>query len=812
MPTPRSRRSLRARPGKGPWSVGVLVGVAAAIACAPAHAEPSDHPLLLDVKINGTPTGKIGDFLQRGGKLYATRKELRELGLNLSGKGDDASEVSISDLPKVRFTLDEAAQTVELSVPVSALALTRLEPEGEAASAPLSRTGSGLVLNYEASALAGKETTGVIATGEARAFGEWGVASTGFTAARLPNLDTFIRLDSTYTYSDPDSLRRFRIGDVITGGLPWSRPVRLGGAQAAIDFSMQPNLVTFPTPTVSGQAAVPSTVDVLVNGVQTLSRGVPAGPFNVPRLPLVGGAGAITIDLRDPTGNLTTQVLNFYISPTLMKSGLSSFSLEAGAVRRNFGLFSNDYRDLAGSATWRYGVSDALTASAHAEASQGLDLVEAGFTGTVGDFGVLTLASGFSENRGQRGGLFYGAFERETRRYSFAASAQVTTPNFQDIAGLNGSPPPRRVLQASAGVSLGKFGSLGAVFARVDGPLTPCSCSPLQGGLLTAAPVPGTTPDHAALASATYSTRIFGRMSLSASGYRDLESHGGGGLVSLTIPLGGRTTATPAVQHENGRLQPTFQMIRPTGRPGQWGGQIYDAEGGALTRRFGEVEYRSGWGVVSGGLDSEGPAGVTTARAMLRGAITVLDGGTFLSPPIQDSFAVVDANGRAGVPVYVENQPAGRTNSAGKLLVPDLKSYDTTKVAIDPTDLALDSEAPHPDLYLRPSDRAGVVANFNIKTVDQALVTLVDAHGQPLPVGSVAAMANNPASFPVGYDGQLYLTGLERHDRLQVTLPNGQQCAVEFDYKRVKGDIPKIGPLVCRNGPLSAQIGLRGRI
>jgi outer membrane usher protein len=34
---------------------------------------------------------------------------------------------------------------------------------------------------------------------------------------------------------------------------------------------MRPDLVTFPLPIVSGTAAVPSTVDVLVNGTRVLS-------------------------------------------------------------------------------------------------------------------------------------------------------------------------------------------------------------------------------------------------------------------------------------------------------------------------------------------------------------------------------------------------------------------------------------------------------------------------------------------------------------------------------------------------------------
>jgi outer membrane usher protein len=44
--------------------------------------------------------------------------------------------------------------------------------------------------------------------------------------------------------------------------------IRLAGVQIRSDFSMRPDLVTFPLPSISGAAAVHSVVDVLTNGNQ----------------------------------------------------------------------------------------------------------------------------------------------------------------------------------------------------------------------------------------------------------------------------------------------------------------------------------------------------------------------------------------------------------------------------------------------------------------------------------------------------------------------------------------------------------------
>jgi outer membrane usher protein len=51
---------------------------------------------------------------------------------------------------------------------------------------------------------------------------------------------------------------------------------------------------------------------------------------------------------------------------------------------------------------------------------------------------------------------------------------------------------------------------------------------------------------------------------------------------------------------------------------------------------------------------------------------------------------------------------------------------------------------------------------------------------------------------PVGYDGEAYVTGLKPTNRMEVVLPQGTTCVAQFDYQPVKGDIPIIGPVVCK--------------
>ena len=166
---------------------------------------------------------------------------------------------------------------------------------------------------------------------------------------------------------------------------------------------------------------------------------------------------------------------------------------------------------------------------------------------------------------------------------------------------------------------------------------------------------------------------------------------------------------------------------------------------------------------------------------------------------INDGFAVVDTGRTAGIEVLQENRPIGRTGPSGLLLVPDLASFHANRLAIDPIDVPMDAEVGPTTRMVRPQDHSGVVVHFPVHFTHGALVRLVDASGVALPVGSSARLGA-PADAPeleVGYDGAAFVTGLERHNRLTVTLASGERCIAMFDYKAATRILPEIGPVAC---------------
>ncbi|MGB8839960.1 MAG: fimbria/pilus outer membrane usher protein, partial [Aliidongia sp.] len=461
---------MATRPDPGASIGGLLLAALLLLATTTALAE--ENVLLLEVIINGRSTDKIGKFDDRQGALYAAPQELRDIGFRLPKTAPDP--IALNQLSGVTYRIDMPTQRLLVMAPAESLMPTLIgQSSGNLVSAVPVQSATGATLNYNfvGTVQAGHPIVSDLVDG--RVFTPYGVASSAAVATIGDTANQTIRLDSTYTYSDPDTLSRYRIGDVISGGLSWTRPVRLGGVQMSTDFTIRPDLVTFPVPGLSGQVAVPSTVDVLVNGVQQFSRDVPPGPFQVQQLPIVTGAGIVSAVVTNAQGQQTTQTLPFYASTQLLAPGLDSFSLEAGAVRRNFGLLSDDYADPAGAVSYRHGLSSWLTLEGHAEAAPSLAMGGGGAVVDVAHLGVASLFAAGSTSSGRSGGQFGGGIERITSIVSFSASTLIASRDFQDIAAASGDPVPRSLSRMSTGVSLGGLGSLGLAYTDIRSDAAP---------------------------------------------------------------------------------------------------------------------------------------------------------------------------------------------------------------------------------------------------------------------------------------------------------------------------------------------------
>ena len=362
--------------GRRAWSIALALSCAVARAAdvpdqLVSFGDLAERDVFLEVSINGANTSQLLRFRDAQGRLSASADALRSVGIDVPGRrrrwqsGVAAGcDSGLALQLQRRDAVGEPDGAGRLAHALS----TRHARHPQGAAGHQRR---GLVLNYDAYA----QTSGLSRLSlytEQRYFSPSGVFSnTGITYAG-GRADRYIRYDTYWTRSDQDTMRTLRLGDTITSSLDWSRSIRIAGVQWGRNFSLRPDLVTFPVAAISASSVVPSSIALYINGVQQYSSNVPAGPFVVNQIPGITGAGQATIVTRDALGRIATTV-PLYVDTRLLARGLSSYSVEAGFVRRRFSVRSFDYDHApAFSASGRYGLDDALTLEGHAERARRL--------------------------------------------------------------------------------------------------------------------------------------------------------------------------------------------------------------------------------------------------------------------------------------------------------------------------------------------------------------------------------------------------------------------------------------------------------
>lgn len=736
-----------------------------------AAARPPQERVYLGVTLNGQDTRLIAAFSEAGdGSLSIDADEAAEIGFatDIDAPG---GAIALNAVSGLTYDYDRAAQVVRIVAPPALLAPHHVDlGERRAGSADPADAAPGAVVNYALYGSVGERRGAVSGLFDTRIFGSGGV----FTQSTIAGLNSdgvsAVRLDTTFARSDETSMLTYRAGDLISGGLGWTRPIRMGGVQVQRNFSLRPDLVTMPLPAFAGSAAVPSTVEVYANGAQLFAGGVAPGPFVLANLPIISGAGTARVVMTDALGRTTEADLPYFASSSLLRAGLADFSAEVGFPRRSFGVESFDYSDrMAASASLRYGVTDTLTLEGHAEATDGL------FNGGIGvvmpawNVGLLSLAGAVSTGD-HRGGEASIDFAAGWRGIGFHFRSLRTIGDYADLASATALPAG----DPSALKALGRPTSIDQ--ASLSVPLGLTSSATLSFTGLTNA-----SAERTDLVGLSYRQRLWNDTTLLVDGFHSVDGSGKAGvLVGLSRPLGGGVGATVTGAYDRNGSRGSFdiaRMERPKSSEVGW--RLHGDLADERSRVIGAVSYRTPVAHVAAAVEAR--RGAVSAGAEATGAIAITDGGFFFADRVDDAFAVVDV-GVPNVRVYSENRLIGRTNASGKLLVAGLRSYQPNKLSIEVNDLPPDRDAARTQATVKPTAQAGVKVDFGVRALeDTALFVVRDAKGAVLPVGSSATLEGGE-SFVVGYDGEVYLRGLQADNRLVVERADGGSCSATFRF------------------------------
>jgi outer membrane usher protein len=758
------------------------VPIGFAWACLPAFPAPDEmiprfRETALEIELNTLAGGPVLVLLRdEGGDVWVSEQDLRAMRMIVPRSAprlyQSGRYFRLGDIDGLQFSIDETRQRLILSVPPSAFTTTLLE--GIDPSTPnMMRASPGAFLNYELyGQRAGERSGGSYA--ELGIFSPAGVLTSTVLARGDSTGAEGLRLDTSFTRDLPDRLITWSLGDAISDGGRYGNSVRFGGLRVSRNYSLRPDLLTLPLPGSSGAVSVPSTVDVFINGQLASRQAVPPGPFSIERVPAVTGSGEISVVVRDALGREQVTTRTFYASTSLLARGLSEYALDVGPVRKDYAIESNDYGTIMAQGTWRRGLTDLLTLETHGEYQDG-DAHNAGATLAlgVGQLGVMTLTAatgGDAQATGQLEGL---GFERRGRRFSFVVSGLWADAGYRQIgdADVPGARPRSRLL-AQSGIAFGRGSSLALAIARQTYHATPAQ----------------------QVLTASYGMRLgaSGMLNVTVTQFRGAEQSSAG-FVTFTLPLGGARTFSAAAVRDSasgpGELLGT--LIKNNGAGSGIGYRLSAASSGDYEARWQRRSDALEWS-----LESQSRDGTHSQSAWLSGAVTLLGGQLSTSRSAGGSFAVVDAGGISGVPIYLENQHVATTDESGRALLGNLRPYEPNHVGVQPRDLPFDTSVDAPEITITPPYRSGVLVRLPMQRVRHGVFRLARSGGEPVPVG--AWVDFNGKRFRVVLDGFVYVTNFD-HGLSAVAKWDGGWCRFRVEPPPAGDPMPDMGTIRCHD-------------
>lgn len=742
----------------------------------------SDALLYLELVVNQMSSGNVVAVQQRSGHLYMSAADLRAAGIELPGPVPE--QVALDSIDGLHSDYDSQAQRLSLEVPPRWLPNQRignrsLGPAGDV------RSSFGVLFNYDLY-LNDTDDAGssLSAWNELRLFDSWGTLSTtGQWRQQISGRSFddsqrgFLRYDSTFRYTDEERMLTLEAGDVLSGALPWTSSVRLGGIQLSRDFSVRPDLVTYPLPAFAGEAAVPSSVDLFINGYKSASADLQPGPYTLTNVPFINGAGEAVVVTTDALGRQISTTLPFYVTSSLLQKGLSDFSVAVGSLRRDYGLRDFSYGSGLTSASLRYGLSDSFTLESHAEAAESLALGGLGGNVKVSNLGVVNAALSQSRFDSRSGRQLSLGYQYNSQRLGFSYQRLERFGDYADLSLLD-SPWVRlsqRSEQVTVSLNLQRYGSLGAGYFDV------------RAGDST----------RTRLVNLSWSKSLWGSTSLYLSANREVGGEQWATQAQLVIPFDLRGTVSLSLErNQDGENLQRVNYSRGVPSEGGVGFNIGYAGGDQQAYRQADLTWRLQSVQLQAG--TYGSRDAMTRWADASGSLVWMDDGLFAANRIDDAFVVVSTEGFADVPVRYENQTVGRTDSKGHLLVPWSSAYYRGKYEIDALELPVNVRVPDVEQRVAVRRGAGYLLNFPLRRVLAASIELVDGNRKDLPLGSQVTHQQSGALAVVGWDGLVYLEDLAAQNTLQVQLIDGGTCQAQFSLDPEQDDVPLIGPLVCQ--------------
>lgn len=727
----------------------------------------SAEPIVVSVTVNGVSKGDFFVVRDEKGGFLVRREDYAALGVKLPESAgtvemEKIHYVPLSSLAGFRVEFDEKKLTLSIHSPVESLSKTTVDLSSRYASyrdVQYPRENSFFLnysLNYSHSDYSYERSEGPDEFTVVNKLGaRWGdfffITDTQY--AKNESTSDFLRLMSYVTYERPQHLQWITLGDLFATSGVLGSTLNMGGLGITKAYNMNPYLVRQPTMNFSGAAALPSQVDIYVDGVLAGRQNILPGQFEIRSLNYYGGTRNVELVVRDAFGVEQRFQYSVYFTRALLKNDFHEYAYHAGWLRENYGTKSNDYSEPAFSAFHRYGLSDRLTVGAAAEAADDIynGSIETTFLVPL-SAGVVTVEVAGSSTPSGRG--WAGSLSHSYQNGKFGSSA-VWTKYSTDYATVGGRLSSFNLDEAGsvdASYATDQWGSFSVGYARQNASDT----------------------GSRKVASAHYTYNLTRTLSVGV-GISAVRTDAADTDYQFSIELNYRSpkglNANATVQSTRDGSQERVHLYKDQPVGEGWGGNVYvsrDERKSSETTSIvnPRVQYNGQYGTYTWDsyFQDSGSARQEIHNVGVAGSVVYAGGFVGLTRPVNDSFSFVTVDRLPGVPVRVNNQEIGRTDASGVLVVPTLQSYTINDIDLAVKDIPMDYRIFEVNRKISPPIWSGSCVSLDaqkISAVSGALFMRKDGVKMPLEYVEMSVrVGDRNLSHPTGRGGQFYVENI----------------------------------------------------
>lgn len=588
------------------------------------------------------------------------------------------------------------------------------------------------------------------------------------------------RLETNWTSDNIEKTSKLLIGDGITRGASWSGSSRFGGIQYSTNFALKPNFITRPMEGFVGKVEVPSAVDILVNNSSIYHQDLKPGPFDIRNIPLTSGSGDLVIQMKDITGKIQNIIVPFYAVPNLLGTGISNYSFELGLQRQNFGVDSNNYKNILASLDYMRGMNDYWTSGLHFEFLKNNASIGVTNNIKIGRIGAVTasIASNVASSIKSRQKVAFGYSYSGKRMYfgvNYSAGGGKYIDIYNPLVAVSGKP----TMQVSAGYSGEKFGNISLNYVTAT----------------------SNANKKSAIMSANYSKSFLKNTGTTLSYTTDLKDTKKNTSVTLSFSanLGRKSINLNQTRNSAGK---STQLSFSSGKSEQLGWGYNASYSGSANAKNYSATISNSNKYADSTFYFWSYSGIMSQQLEVSGSAVFADRTFFFTRPITNSFVIAKTGSVGNVPIYSSNQLIGRTNSKGKLLIPDIIPYVTTEVKMDETKMPLNTAFETATRTVTPKAHAGIILDFGVRVVQSADMILVAPDDNIIEFDrQVIVEGLEGQDIFTSYRGDVYIRDIKELTRLKGTACNADKVCCSFDKtidRNIKTSLLNLGKVVCQ--------------